>query len=189
MAAADEAELMHMVATAAAIETVPARSAIRAARASAWTCRSAGGAGDRQGQGGPGGHQRGILSFGARLQECLKAAEDLAARGLSTTVADARFAKPLDEDLIRASPPTTRSWSRSRKARSAASAASCCSSCWSGAARPGAEDPADGVAGPLPGSRPPAKQYEEAGLAARHIVGTALKALGVEALGQGIARA
>src|SRR5690606_27824422 len=42
-----------------------------------------------------------ILSFGARLAECLKAAEDLALRGLSTTVADARFAKPLDEDLIR----------------------------------------------------------------------------------------
>ena len=42
-----------------------------------------------------------ILSFGARLQEGLKAADDLAARGLSTTVADARFCKPLDEDLIR----------------------------------------------------------------------------------------
>jgi 1-deoxy-D-xylulose-5-phosphate synthase len=42
-----------------------------------------------------------ILSFGARLQEGLRAAEDLAARGLSTTVADARFCKPLDEELIR----------------------------------------------------------------------------------------
>jgi 1-deoxy-D-xylulose-5-phosphate synthase len=42
-----------------------------------------------------------ILSFGARLQECLKAANELAARGFSTTVADARFAKPLDQDLIR----------------------------------------------------------------------------------------
>ena len=42
-----------------------------------------------------------ILSLGGRLQECLKAADDLAARGLSTTVADARFAKPLDEDLIK----------------------------------------------------------------------------------------
>ena len=41
-----------------------------------------------------------ILSFGARLAECLIAAEDLAAKGLSTTVADARFAKPLDTDLI-----------------------------------------------------------------------------------------
>ena len=42
-----------------------------------------------------------ILSLGTRLAECLKAADQLAARGLSATVADARFAKPLDEDLIR----------------------------------------------------------------------------------------
>jgi 1-deoxy-D-xylulose-5-phosphate synthase len=42
-----------------------------------------------------------ILSFGARLAECLKAADELDARGISTTVADARFAKPLDEALIR----------------------------------------------------------------------------------------
>ena len=41
-----------------------------------------------------------LLSFGARLQECLKAAQELGAYGLSTTVADARFAKPLDTDLI-----------------------------------------------------------------------------------------
>jgi len=42
-----------------------------------------------------------LLSFGARLQECLSAADQLSRHGLSTTVADARFAKPLDEDLIR----------------------------------------------------------------------------------------
>ncbi|MDZ4740609.1 MAG: transketolase C-terminal domain-containing protein, partial [Alphaproteobacteria bacterium] len=42
-----------------------------------------------------------ILSYGTRLAEALKAADDLNARGLSTTVADARFCKPLDEDLIR----------------------------------------------------------------------------------------
>ena len=41
-----------------------------------------------------------LISFGARLQECLKAAESLNQKGMSTTVADARFAKPLDEDLI-----------------------------------------------------------------------------------------
>jgi 1-deoxy-D-xylulose-5-phosphate synthase len=41
-----------------------------------------------------------ILSYGTRLGECLKAADELAAQGLSTTVADARFAKPLDIDLI-----------------------------------------------------------------------------------------
>src|SRR5690606_690854 len=42
-----------------------------------------------------------LLSFGARLAECRKAAAELKALGLSTTVADARFCKPLDEDLIR----------------------------------------------------------------------------------------
>ena len=42
-----------------------------------------------------------ILSFGARLPECLAAADDLATFGLSVTVADARFAKPLDEDLVK----------------------------------------------------------------------------------------
>src|SRR6202011_4222065 len=41
-----------------------------------------------------------LLSFGGRLQECLKAAQELGTYGLSTTVADARFAKPLDTDLI-----------------------------------------------------------------------------------------
>ncbi len=41
-----------------------------------------------------------LLSFGARLGECLKAAEELAALGLSTTVADARFMKPLDTDMV-----------------------------------------------------------------------------------------
>jgi 1-deoxy-D-xylulose-5-phosphate synthase len=41
-----------------------------------------------------------LLSFGGRLAECLKAAQELGAYGLSTTVADARFAKPLDTDLI-----------------------------------------------------------------------------------------
>ncbi|MGO8249315.1 transketolase C-terminal domain-containing protein, partial [Rhizobium johnstonii] len=42
-----------------------------------------------------------LLSFGTRLADCLLAAEDLDAAGLSTTVADARFSKPLDHDLIR----------------------------------------------------------------------------------------
>jgi 1-deoxy-D-xylulose-5-phosphate synthase len=46
------------------------------------------------------GHKVAIFSFGARLGECLKAADELAALGLSATVADARFAKPLDVDLL-----------------------------------------------------------------------------------------
>jgi 1-deoxy-D-xylulose-5-phosphate synthase len=46
------------------------------------------------------GHKVALFSYGARLGECLKAADELAALGLSTTVADARFAKPLDVDLL-----------------------------------------------------------------------------------------
>ena len=46
------------------------------------------------------GHKVALLSFGTRLAECLKAADELAQLGLSTTVADARFAKPLDTDLV-----------------------------------------------------------------------------------------
>ena len=46
------------------------------------------------------GKKAAILSFGGRLQECIKAANNLDAKGISTTVADARFAKPLDQKLI-----------------------------------------------------------------------------------------
>ncbi|HET9160900.1 MAG TPA: 1-deoxy-D-xylulose-5-phosphate synthase, partial [Caulobacteraceae bacterium] len=101
MAAADEAELARMVATARAIDDRP--SAFRYPRG--------------EGVGvdipenpepleiGKGrivreGSTVAILSLGARLQECLRAADQLGARGFSTTVADARFAKPLDEELL-----------------------------------------------------------------------------------------
>ncbi len=102
MAAADEAELKHMVATAAAIDDRPC--AFRYPR------------GEGQGvdmpeEGQPleigkgrilrEGSTVALLSLGTRLGECLLACEQLSARGLSTTVADARFAKPLDHDLIR----------------------------------------------------------------------------------------
>jgi 1-deoxy-D-xylulose-5-phosphate synthase len=102
MAAADEAELVHMVATAAAIDDRP--SAFRYPRGEGVGVEL-----PERGQVleiGKGrvlreGTKIALLSYGARLAECLLAAEDLAARGLSTTVADARFAKPLDADLIR----------------------------------------------------------------------------------------
>ena len=101
MAASDEAELVHMVATQVAIDDRP--SALRYPRG--------------EGRGVPmpaegipleigkgrilrEGHKVALLSYGARLGECLKAADELAALGLSTTVADARFAKPLDTDLV-----------------------------------------------------------------------------------------
>jgi len=101
MAAADEAELVHMVATAASIDDRP--SALRYPR------------GDGIGVSLPDagtpleigrgrilrrGNTVALLSLGARLEECLKAADALTARGISTTVADARFAKPLDRQLV-----------------------------------------------------------------------------------------
>ena len=101
MAAADEADLVHMVATAAAIDDRP--SALRYPRGEGMGVPM-----PTEGQPleiGKGrilreGTKVALFSFGARLAECLKAADELAALGLSTTVADARFAKPLDTDLL-----------------------------------------------------------------------------------------
>ena len=101
MAAADEAELVHMVATCAAHDCGPI--ALRYPRGE--------GVGvDIPERGVPlpigkgrilrEGSRVAILSLGTRLGEALKAADELASRGLSTTVADARFAKPLDRELI-----------------------------------------------------------------------------------------
>jgi 1-deoxy-D-xylulose-5-phosphate synthase len=101
MAASDELELMHMVATAAAIDDRP--SAFRYPRGEGVGVElPAKGTPLEIGRGRivREGSKIAILSFGARLQECLKAADDLAAKGLSTTVADARFAKPLDTALV-----------------------------------------------------------------------------------------
>ncbi|QOG21525.1 1-deoxy-D-xylulose-5-phosphate synthase [Bradyrhizobium sp. SEMIA] len=101
MAAADEAELVHMVATQVAIDDRP--SSLRYPRG--------------EGRGiempdvgvpleiGKGrmirqGSKIALLSFGTRLAECEKAADELAALGLSTSIADARFMKPLDTDLV-----------------------------------------------------------------------------------------
>jgi 1-deoxy-D-xylulose-5-phosphate synthase len=102
MAAADEAELMHMIATAAAINDRP--SAVRYPRGEGMGVDM-----PLRGQVlaiGKGrilkeGTSIAILNLGSRLKEVMRAVEELAARGLSTTIADARFAKPLDRDLIR----------------------------------------------------------------------------------------
>jgi 1-deoxy-D-xylulose-5-phosphate synthase len=101
MAAGDEAELMHMVATAVAIDDRPC--AFRYPRGEGLGVELP--AEGKPLEIGKGrvlreGTKVALLSFGARLGECLKAAEELAALGLSTTVADARFAKPLDTDLV-----------------------------------------------------------------------------------------
>jgi 1-deoxy-D-xylulose-5-phosphate synthase len=102
MAAADEAELVHMIATAASINDGP--SAVRYPRGE--------GVGvDLPEKGVPleigkgrlvrEGTTIAILSLGTRLAEATAAADELASKGWSTTVADARFAKPLDDELIR----------------------------------------------------------------------------------------
>ncbi len=102
MAAADEAELVHMVHTAACHDSGPI--AFRYPRGNgtgvelpATPQRLAIGKGRVVRH----GSKVAILSLGTRLAEALKAADQLDARGLSATVADLRFAKPLDEDLIR----------------------------------------------------------------------------------------
>ena len=101
MAPSDELELMHMVATSAAIGDQP--SALRYPRG-----EGTGIALPNRGEILPIGRGRilregskvAILSLGTRLADAMKAAEDLATRGLSTTVADARFAKPFDAKLV-----------------------------------------------------------------------------------------
>jgi 1-deoxy-D-xylulose-5-phosphate synthase len=102
MAPSDELELKHMVATQAAIDDRP--SSVRYPRGEGVGIElPAKGTPLEIGKGRivREGSKVAILSFGTRLQEALKAADELAARGLPTTVADARFCKPLDEDLIR----------------------------------------------------------------------------------------
>ena len=101
MAAADEADLVHMVATQAAIDDRP--SALRYPRGEGLgVSMPAEGKPLEIGRGRilREGDKVALLCYGARLGECLKAADELAGFGLSTTVADARFAKPLDIDLV-----------------------------------------------------------------------------------------
>ena len=180
MAAADELELMHMVATCAAIDDGP--SAVRYPRG--------------EGVGIPlpakgevltigkgrilrEGSTIAILNFGTRLAECLKAADELGHAGLSTTVADARFLKPLDTELVE------------RLAREhevlitveEAAIGGFSSHVLNHLARVGLLDQGLKVRPMLLPDRfidhdAPAKQYDEAGLNARHIKQTALVALG-----------
>jgi 1-deoxy-D-xylulose-5-phosphate synthase len=102
MAAADEAELVHMVATAASINDGPCAFRYPRGEGVGVDLPEVGipleiGKGRMIRE----GSKVAILSLGARLQECLKAADELATRGLQITIADARFAKPLDEKLIK----------------------------------------------------------------------------------------
>ena len=180
MAAADEAELVHMVATAVTIGDRP--SAFRYPRGE--------GTGVELPEKGTPleigkgrvlreGSTVAVLSFGTRLPEVLKAADALAARGLSTTVADARFVKPLDGDLVR------------RLAREhevlitieEGAVGGFAAAVFQFLAMEGLLDNGLKVRPMILPDRfilhdKPELQYEDAGLNARHIVATALTALG-----------
>lgn len=189
MAPSDELELLHMTATATLFDEGPL--ALRYPRGSGLgldlpaegTPLEIGKGRIIREMGGQSGPEKGgvaILSLGPRLAECLKAADMLAARGLPPTVADARFAKPLDTELLE------------NLARNHAVLITI-------------EEGSEGGFGSLVGHhlartglldnvrfRPltlpdrfidhntQAAQYAEAGLSAPHIVGTALSALGVD---------
>ena len=182
MAPSDEVELMHAVATAAAIDDRP--SAFRYPRG-----EGVGLALPERGTPfalGKGrivreGTSVALLSLGTRLAECLKAADELAARGLSCTVADARFAKPLDEEMIRQLATNHEVLITIEEGAIGGFSAQVMHSL--------------ATAGLLDGGlkvRPmvlpdrfidhdsPANQYDQAGLTARHIVINVLWALGIE---------
>jgi 1-deoxy-D-xylulose-5-phosphate synthase len=182
MAAADEAELVHMVATQAAIDDRP--SALRYPRG-----EGMGVAMPTRGEVLPLGKGRvlregtkvALLSFGTRLGECLKAADELAARGLSTTVADARFAKPLDEDLVRRLAAGHEVLITIEEGAIGGFAAQVMQYL----ATSGLFDAGLKIRPMILPDRfiehdTPTKQYEDAGLAARGIVATALAALGAD---------
>ncbi|MDI3306339.1 MAG: 1-deoxy-D-xylulose-5-phosphate synthase [Acetobacteraceae bacterium] len=183
MAASDEAELMHMVATAAQIDDRP--SAFRYPRGEGFGVElPARGTPLEIGKGRivKEGTTVAILSYGARLWEALKAAEELGARGLSTTVADARFAKPLDTALVE------------RLAREHAVLITIEEGsiggfgsfvlqhlAWKGLLENGLKVRPMTLPDRLIEHDSPKKQYDDAGLNAAHIVATAVAALGADA--------
>ncbi len=180
MAAADEAELVHMVATAVAIDDQPC--AFRYPRG--------------EGLGVPmpvcgvpleigrgrvlrEGTKVALLSFGGRLQEALAAADELGAKGLSTTVADARFAKPLDEELVRRLALEHEVLITIEEGSIGGFATQVLHLlATSGLLDAGLKIRPMTLPDVFLDHDSPAKQYERAGLDARHIVDTALAALG-----------
>lgn len=183
MASADEAELAHMVATAAAFDEGP--TAIRFPRGEGFGLAPVPARGTvleiGRGRVLREGGKIAILSYGARLQECLKAADDLAARGLSCTVADARFAKPLDTALVER-------LAREHEVLITIEEGSVCGFgalvmqhlAWKGAFDAGLKFRPMTLPDAFIDHDTPKAQYESAGLSARAIVETAIAALGVE---------
>src|SRR3979409_2714136 len=101
LGASDEAELVHMVATQVAINDRPSALRYPTGEGRGIEMPEAGVALEiGKGRIVREGSKIALLSFGTRLAECEKAADELAAHGLSTTIADARFMKPLDVDMI-----------------------------------------------------------------------------------------
>jgi 1-deoxy-D-xylulose-5-phosphate synthase len=181
---------MHMVATAVAIDDRP--SAFRYPRGDGVGVEM-----PAKGQILPIGKGRiiregtkvAILSFGTRLKDACMAAEELGARGLSTTVADARFCKPLDEDLIRRLAAEHEVLITVEEG----SVGGFGSHVLQFLAITGQLDNGPKVRPMVLPDRfidhhKPEVQYDEAGLSAKHIVATALQALGVD-LSQASARA
>jgi 1-deoxy-D-xylulose-5-phosphate synthase len=181
MAAADEAELAHMVATSAAIEDGP--SAFRYPRGEGTgVAVPARGTPLEVGRGRVlrEGTSIAILSYGTRLAECLKAADELAAQGLSATVADARFAKPLDTRLIER-------LAREHEVLITIEEGSVCGFgslvaqhlAWQGLFDRGLKFRPMCLPDRFLDHAAPKVQYDWAGLNAKHIVATAVTALGV----------
>ena len=180
MAPSDEAELAHMVATAAAFDEGPI--AFRYPRGEGTgVAVPARGTPIEIGRGRVlrEGTSIAILSYGTRLQECLKAADDLAAQGLSATVADARFAKPLDTALIER-------LAREHEMLITIEEGSVCGFgslvaqhlAWQGLLDGGLKFRPMTLPDRFLDHAAPKVQYDWAGLNARHIVATALAALG-----------
>jgi len=188
MAAADEAELVHMVATAAAIDDRPSAfrfprgEGIGVALPERGTVLELG-----RGRVMREGTKVALLSFGARLGECLKAADELAARGLSTTVADARFCKPLDEALVRRLAAEHEVLITIEEGAIGGFAAHVLQFlALSGMLDAGLKIRPMTLPDKFIDHDNPTVQYDEAGLDAKHIVATALAALGQHAASAGV---
>ncbi|MBU6449070.1 MAG: 1-deoxy-D-xylulose-5-phosphate synthase [Rhodospirillales bacterium] len=182
MAPSDEAELMHCVATAAAIDDRP--SAFRYPRGE--------GVGvvlpDRgvpweigKGRIIREGSKIAILSLGTRLAEALKAADDLTARGLPTSVADARFMKPLDTVLVdKLARDHEVLITIEEGAAGGFGAAVAHHLAWSGAFDKGLKFRPMTLPDRLIDHNAPSVQLDEAGLTAQYIVGHAMAAIGIQ---------
>lgn len=183
MASADEVELAHMVATCAAYDEGP--TALRFPRGEGFGLEPVPARGTvleiGRGRVLREGGKVAILSYGARLQECLKAADELAARGLPCTVADARFAKPLDTGLVER-------LAREHEVLITIEEGSVCGFgalvmqhlAWKGAFDHGLKFRPMVLPDLFIDHDTPKAQYEACGLSARGIVETAVAALGVE---------